>query len=54
MSRQWKFLLEPKLPRNYSHSFQEFVGDLTERLYPKDYIRVHAYDRLGDGGMDGF
>lgn len=47
-------MLELRLRKSDSKSFQDFVGDFFGRLYPGDFIRVRAHGNLGDGGMDGF
>jgi hypothetical protein len=47
-------MLELRLRKSDSKSFQDFVGDFFGRLYPEDFIRVRAHGNLGDGGMDGF
>ncbi|ANL39521.1 ABC-three component system protein [Rhizobium phaseoli] len=54
MAREWRQLLELRLRKSTSTSFQKFFADFMGCLYPDDYIPVRPHGSLGDGGMDGY
>lgn len=47
-------LLELRLRRVHGIAFQDFFGDIVERLHGADYVRIRAFGSLGDDGCDGY
>ncbi|OCJ11214.1 hypothetical protein A6U86_22305 [Rhizobium sp. AC27/96] len=54
VAREWRQLLELRLRKSNSTSFQKFFAEFMGCLYPDDYIPVKPHGSLGDGGMDGY
>lgn len=50
----WKLHLELRLRRTHGVAFQDFFGDIVDRVHGSDYVRVRAFGSLGDDGCDGY